>query len=59
MKTLGLSLAWRSVTATYTIHLKYEGKPSLNLCTCYPLTRGDLIHSAMCSNTGIVHSFCE
>ena len=38
--------------------LNYKERPSLNLCTCYPLTPGDLIHSAMRSNTEIVHSFC-
>ena len=47
----------RLVTATYTIH-KIEGRLSLNLCTCYPLTPGDLIQSAMCSHSKIVHSFC-
>ena len=50
---LGLASGDRHVHRTW--NFKYEGRPSVNLCTCYPLTPGDLIHSAMCSNTEIVH----
>ena len=59
IKTIGLKAARLSVRATYTINsLKYiKGIPSLNLCTCYRLMPGDLIHPTMHRYTEVVQPF--